>query len=218
LPAGEPYTIREIDNTAQINFVSQQSGECDNTVIANRNHVCRITNTLTTAAQAGAVVLPQSSLTGAQTSQEGVINRQVVSPQAGLAQEPITVGRTCLGGFVCGEWQINVNGLQGILNISSVDEQGKLNGTILGHPIINGTWDQVSKKITFTERITTGLNKQPVLYKYEGFLMGRFCEEPFGIGGSSNLCTFILEGFVAAQRYYTGQQQFGWLAFIHQFR
>jgi hypothetical protein len=86
LPAGRSYTITEIDNTAQFDFVSDPSGECVNVqVIADRSHVCRLTNSLTTAAQAGAVVLPQSSLTGAQTSQEGVINRQVVSPQAGIS-------------------------------------------------------------------------------------------------------------------------------------
>jgi hypothetical protein len=67
-------------------------------------------------------------------------------------------------------WGIIVNGNKGVLNISGVDSSGKLTGTIFGHPIINGTWNQINKNATFTESIPSGPSGGSVLYTYEGFL------------------------------------------------
>lgn len=47
-----------------------------------------------------------------------------------------------------GKWAIDGNGFVGELNITSVDAQGNLNGTVFGNDIF-GFWDEASKKITF---------------------------------------------------------------------
>lgn len=76
-------------------------------------------------------------------------------------------------GFLCvpfteyklplGNWQIEVNGFGGILNISSIDSTGKINGTMFGSGslctiafpcIIDGSFDGRSGKINFTSHTT----------------------------------------------------------------
>jgi hypothetical protein len=58
-----------------------------------------------------------------------------------------------------GEWDIVSNGLHGTLNITSIDRQGRLNGTILLYPFdtppneISGYVDGDSGKVTFVRNI-----------------------------------------------------------------
>jgi hypothetical protein len=47
-----------------------------------------------------------------------------------------------------GIWSINANGQVGQLQITEVDDQGNLSGTVFGEQI-EGFWDENSQKITF---------------------------------------------------------------------
>src|SRR5215469_8677535 len=55
-----------------------------------------------------------------------------------------------------GKWAIDGNGFAGELNITSMDAQGNLQGTVFGQGIF-GFWDEASQKITFM-RITDASN------------------------------------------------------------
>jgi hypothetical protein len=61
-----------------------------------------------------------------------------------------------------GEWDIVSNGLHGTLNITSIDRQGRLNGTVLLYPFdappneINGYIDRESGKVTFVRVMGPG--------------------------------------------------------------
>jgi len=66
--------------------------------------------------------------------------------------------------LVTGNWSLNVDGVEGILNILSVDDEGKINGTIVGGNvlcrvsspcIINGSFDESSGAVTFISRPTS---------------------------------------------------------------
>jgi hypothetical protein len=129
-------------------------------------------------------------------------------------RRPIDLGAVpssaiCVGGFRCGEWLIVANGLLGNLSISSVDDEGKLNGTIFDRPIINGSWDQASKKITFSQRITTGFDNKTIFYRYDGFLT-TFCDDS-PLEREFFSCAHILAGSATPQTS-SAAQQFGWLA------
>jgi hypothetical protein len=47
-----------------------------------------------------------------------------------------------------GQWNINANGFEGTLNISSVDAEGQLTGTVFGDAI-QGFWDDTEQKVVF---------------------------------------------------------------------
>lgn len=76
-----------------------------------------------------------------------------------------------------GKWQLNGNGHNGELYITSIDNQGKISGTMYGQQIL-GFWDKVSCKITLMRiikpsdpssiQIYTGY-----LFKHSGSLDGR---------------------------------------------
>jgi hypothetical protein len=61
-----------------------------------------------------------------------------------------------------GEWDIVSNGLHGTLNITSIDREGRLNGTVLLYPFdtppneINGYIDRESGKVTFVRVMGPG--------------------------------------------------------------
>ncbi len=87
------------------------------------------------------------------------------SVQASSTKRP-TMPKTqvCIGGLPCGDWTINANGLIGHLSIQVVNRQGVINGTLNLYTIY-GSWDEISKKVTFVEL----LPNQRILF-YSGFL------------------------------------------------
>ena len=56
-----------------------------------------------------------------------------------------------------GKWKINANGSEGELDITAIDAEGNLSGTIFGSNQILGFWDDFSQRITFM-RIVPPLN------------------------------------------------------------
>lgn len=110
--------------------------------------------------------------------------------------------------FPCGIWLIN--GFRYILTIPEVDEQGKIiNGSLAGNPINNGFWDQVSKKLSFTQTIPRAVNNS-LTYQFTGFLhnlcnlLGKGVEPCDAIAGSA-----IPIGLPAQE---AAREEFGWLA------
>ncbi len=69
-----------------------------------------------------------------------------------------------------GTWKANVNGTEAELRIQTPDEQGRLQGQILGSQII-GFWDEVSQTITFTvtEVLFAG-NAHTIVASFKGYL------------------------------------------------
>jgi hypothetical protein len=70
----------------------------------------------------------------------------------------------CTGALPCGLWDFNANGLAGVLLIDAVNRLGIVNGSLNSYPI-NGSWDEVSKRITFTELLHDNRSMN-----YSGFL------------------------------------------------
>jgi hypothetical protein len=215
VPEGERYDVVETLTPTDFTFRTTLTGQCDNIlVVADADYSCRIENTILTSTRSdgGTLFLEQDEPT--QTSPSDIGSRKLITPRSGTSLVPQAADTSTefrpSGGLNFQAWRIIANGLYGSLFIS-VDDNGKLNGTIFNHPIINGSWNQVTKKITFTERTTTGLDNKSVFYKYEGFMMGPFCENSPLINPYIIACTEILAGAATPQRYY-GAQQFGWLA------
>lgn len=76
-----------------------------------------------------------------------------------------------------GAWNINSNGLQGNLNITSIDSNGTLVGSILLYPfnsptVIKGYYDNISNKITFVRTIGSSPTDIEVYtgYKFENII------------------------------------------------
>ncbi len=88
-----------------------------------------------------------------------------VAPMAPMAPPLLYPMGACSGGFPCfTKWAIDANGLHRILSLDNsrkTMKYGKLEfiGSLFGNPI-NGTWDEYSKQIVFTEpnMITGAIN------------------------------------------------------------
>ncbi len=89
-----------------------------------------------------------------------------------------------------GIWNMNGNGYEGELNIVSVDSQGKISGTVYGHPI-QGFWSEDSEKVTFTRN--TDPNNPSRMQIYTGYL---FKTPPNPLTGED--ITYTLTGFFEA--------------------
>jgi len=66
-----------------------------------------------------------------------------------------------------GSWNVNGNGSVGVLNVTSIDGQGHLTGTIYGNPI-QGFWDDTAAKATFLRIINA--NDPTTLQIFTGYL------------------------------------------------
>ena len=66
-----------------------------------------------------------------------------------------------------GQWAINGNSFEGQLNITSIDANGNLQGTVYGQQI-SGFWDGTSQKITFMR--LTNPSDPSTFQIYTGFL------------------------------------------------
>ena len=108
-----------------------------------------------------------------------------------------------------GAWTINGNGHEGELNLSFVDDQGNLSGTVFDNPI-QGFWSEASQTITF-ERITTP-NTPSRLQIYTGYLFKTPVQPKVGQD-----ITYTLTGFFEA---FAGtgavaeKMLYGWMASI----
>ena len=85
-----------------------------------------------------------------------------------------------------GKWTINGNSFLGELNITSVDSQGNLTGTVYGQQI-TGFWDGVSNKITFI-RVPTNPSVSSQYQIYTGFMFRDNATDP----------TYTLTGYFEA--------------------
>ncbi len=84
------------------------------------------------------------------------------------------------------KWTINGNSFVGELNITSVDSQGNLTGTVYGQPI-TGFWDGVSNKITFI-RVPANPSASSQYQIYTGFMFRNNATDP----------TYTLTGYFEA--------------------
>ena len=66
-----------------------------------------------------------------------------------------------------GVWRIDGNGYLGELNIASVDNAGKITGSVYGHPI-QGFWNEDQQAVTFTRTIAA--NNPSATQIYTGYL------------------------------------------------
>ena len=108
-----------------------------------------------------------------------------------------------------GTWKIVANGLQGELNINSVDGEGNLdaNMVIQGTPEsqLIGLWDDSAQKIAFFRVLDPA---SPVTQVYTGFLFDNSRDQP------TNL-TYTLTGFFEAlQSVPAHRTLYGWFAQI----
>ncbi len=111
--------------------------------------------------------------------------------------------------LLTGTWNMNGNGYQGQLIVTSVDAQGNLNGTVYNNPI-QGFWDESSQKITFMRIITASDPSR--LQIYTGYL---FKTPPRPRAGQN--FTYTLSGFFEAFAGTGASAQrnlFGWYASI----
>jgi hypothetical protein len=97
----------------------------------------------------------------------GIIRRNKLKALLFATMMLVTAGAASAQTLPKGKWAIDGNGFAGQLNITSVDAQGNLQGTVFGQGII-GFWDEASQKITFM-RITDALNVT-TFQIYTGFL------------------------------------------------
>ena|SRR6188472_1232954 len=116
-----------------------------------------------------------------------------------------------IGGLPCGIWRGVFNGLPGMLIIQSVDNQGKINASLLGDALSNGSWDPISKKITFTQTINGGSNNS-ISYEYSGFYHNTDCLTTSSFVGSCSVLSgsAIPKGLPSEQ---AAKQEFGWIVF-----
>jgi hypothetical protein len=208
LAIGDQFSVTEIDTPAA--FITSASGACSGTVSDTSPIYCTITNTPTGTGNT-LMVSPLASVTPPtnQILTPIFATPQVAIPSSGIISSILS--KNCPGGLPCGPWQIFENGLVGQLNITSLKDNGKVNGTIFGHQIINGTWDQVAKRLSFIEKIAIP-NSNFTLYKYDGFL-NVFCDPSAAVTRTFTICTGILAG---SDKPMTNEQsrinERGWLA------
>lgn len=120
---------------------------------------------------------------------------------------------------LCGIYDMISNGLRSNLYINTLDNQGKMNGTLNGQ-VISGSWDPILKKITFTQRIATGSNNS-VIYDYTAFfhnlcgiVSGRITV-PSGSDTARTYSCIILSGSAIPKGLTSDsaeKQEFGWIA------
>jgi len=113
----------------------------------------------------------------------------------------------CIGGLPCGIYAIDSNGLVGYLILRSVDIHGNITGQ-LNRQNISGTWDPISKKITFSTTFDAG-GSNLLTHKYTGFYHF-LC-----IAQITTNCEIILGGSaipmgIPSQQ--AAKQEFGWIA------
>jgi hypothetical protein len=133
-----------------------------------------------------------------------------------LLQRPIRVSENIITGqtrkgenhmaLTTGVWNINGNGFEGQLDITSVDAQGNLNGTAFGDQI-RGFWDENAQKITFL-RIANGADPS-TLQIYTGYHF----QNPQIPGEGHRTITHTLAGFFEVFSN-PGARLFGWFATI----
>jgi hypothetical protein len=89
-----------------------------------------------------------------------------------------------------GSWTANVGGLPSQLQITAVDAQGNVSGSIAGNPI-SGFWDEDSQRITFLRAPSTvsGLSLQQL---FVGYLF----TDPINLTGLAGSVHFTLAGYV----------------------
>ena len=121
-----------------------------------------------------------------------------------------------------GNWKININGTETSLSITSVDNAGRVRGSLplFGSDRIIGLWDETSQELTFAPvPLTEGgdLSIIPVLYK--GYLFSTPASPQPGQDVSYTLAGFFqvialdpsLVGMAAAN---SRRNIFGWFAQI----
>jgi hypothetical protein len=115
-------------------------------------------------------------------------------------------------GLPCGPYEFLSKGLTGILFINSIDNHGKINGSLFGHDIndINGSWDQTVNKVAFRQTVMSGSN-QSVSYEYTGFYHN-ICSL-FSLRNTSH-CVVITGSAVpkTVAPDQAAKQEFGWIA------
>ena len=118
-----------------------------------------------------------------------------------------------------GNWKINVNGKESILNISSVDQSGVLILAFQGAPNFGGFWDEVSQTITFSYASTS--QGQPTIGIFKGYLFRSPSDAVEGQDLTATLTGFLQtnEGTIQTGFIPIGSSRrniFGWMAQINE--
>jgi hypothetical protein len=105
-------------------------------------------------------------------------------------------------GYPCGSWVLFINDLPLMLDIKSIDDRGKItNGSLAGKAISNGTWNPISKRISFIESIP-GAGDNSIAYQFTGF--------HYNLNGKILLSGSAVPLGVSPQQ--AAKEEFGWIA------
>jgi hypothetical protein len=116
-----------------------------------------------------------------------------------------------------GVWHMNVNGVEGDLNIQSVDNNGVVAGMLFGQGI-QGFWNEVTQSISFATHVINVNQITPRFYK--GFLFSTPFQPQPGQDVLWTLAGFTVD--VSGQSDITNvagnsrRNEFGWFAQVKQ--